>query len=313
MRIWLLATLLFVASTPSMTLDKHTLLSDLKRLSSDEMAGRKPGTEGHKRAQSFIIERYQKLGLKAFDQDYRQHFSYRKNFKDNPGVNLIAYLPGHIFSDQYIVITAHYDHLGTRGERIYNGADDNASGVAAMLSLAQRMVKNRPNHSVIFFATDAEEDGLKGAEHFVKNPPVPLESIKLNVNLDMIANGGKKRQLYLAGRKSLPQAIPYFKSFREQVNQTDIKLTFGHDRYRHAHLHRGEDRVNWLNASDHGPFNKKGIPYLYFGVDTHAHYHKTSDTYENVDLTFYVSAVKTIAQALNEVDQIGFVAVNGKH
>ena len=103
---------------------------------------------------------------------------------------MVAWLEGTQYPDKYIVITAHYDHLGKSGGKIYNGADDNASGVAAMLSIAEQLRRSRPKHSVIFLATDAEEKGLYGAKAFVQKPPVEISSIRFNLNLDMLAQGG---------------------------------------------------------------------------------------------------------------------------
>lgn len=289
------------------TIDRTKLFADFTRLASDEMAGRRPGTQGHDLAQAFLIKRFSHIGLKAFNGDFKQRFTYRKNFKDHAGVNLIGYIEGSQSPDKFVVVTAHYDHLGTTGNRIYNGADDNASGVAALLALASSFSLRPPRHSIIFFATDAEEDGLKGSMHFVKHPPVSIEDIVLNINMDMIANGGKKKELFLAGRKTLPQARPFLAELKTQMSSQGLRLKFGHDRRRFSPLGRSGSRVDWTNASDHGPFNKLDIPYLYFGVDIHHHYHKPSDTVENADMNFYLAAVQTIYSTLKKVDSFELV------
>ena len=99
------------------------------------------------------------------------------------------------------MITAHYDHIGHQDSKVFNGADDNASGVAAMLTLARKIKEVGSNNSVIFVATDAEEKGLWGSKHFVNFPPIKLEDIQYNINLDMVARGEVKNRLYVSGTR----------------------------------------------------------------------------------------------------------------
>jgi hypothetical protein len=177
--------------------ETNQLLEHVQQLSSDKMAGRKPGTNGHLLAQAYIIKQFSQARLAAFDNDYIKPFKYN----DKTGTNILGWLQGKTHDEDYLVVTAHYDHLGQRGNRVMNGADDNASGVAALLMLAGYFSENTPHHSMIFLATDAEEQGLYGAKAFVKNSPVALTKIRLNINLDMIANGGRKKNLVHRWRK----------------------------------------------------------------------------------------------------------------
>src|SRR5690606_30456084 len=96
-----------------------------------------------------------------------------------PAANVVGMVRGTDDPDEYIVVTAHFDHLGRQGNQVYHGADDNASGTAGLIELARYFAAHPPEHSMIFAALDAEEHGLLGARHFVADPPVPLENIVL--------------------------------------------------------------------------------------------------------------------------------------
>ncbi|WP_199610290.1 M20/M25/M40 family metallo-hydrolase [Flocculibacter collagenilyticus] len=289
------------------TINQTRLMADLHLLSDDWMQGRKTGTTGNKRAQQFLEYRFTQLGLRKFNHSYKQPFRYPSGFSSRAGTNLVAMLTGTQFADQYIVITAHYDHLGKQGNRIFNGADDNASGVAAMLALARYLTAHAPRHSIIFVATDAEEVGLYGAKAFVANPPVDQNKIVLNINLDMVAQGGKRKRLYIAGTRhnnALRTIIaPYLETSK-------ICLKFGHDtKSRGA---RGDavstllgksNTIDWRNASDHAAFINAGIPYLYFGVDEHPYYHTEQDTAERIEPIFYTAVTEAILAITQRVDQ----------
>lgn len=268
--------LLSVSSVATFCLHAATdLLHDIQQLSDDRMSGRKTATSGAEQARSYIQQRFFALGLTALNTDFQHSFNYSSGFSDKQGINLIAELRGCSQPDAYIVMTAHYDHLGIIRGKIYNGADDNASGVAAMLALAA-LLKTQPcpHYSYLFVSTDAEEEGLYGAKFFVASPPVPLQQVVLNLNLDMLSRGERQNKLYLYGAFSLPGVADYLKTKDFAVN---LKL-----RNRGKGL-RGQNRLDWANASDHAPFRRAGIPYLFFGVDTHTHYHTPQDDWQNID------------------------------
>ncbi|MGX5202834.1 M20/M25/M40 family metallo-hydrolase [Aliikangiella sp. IMCC44632] len=304
LKILLLAALVLLLSacvssqycaTQTQALDyvnKPLLLADLKQLSSDHMQGRKVNTQGSQLAQNFIQQRFQQLQLKSFLPNYRQSFNF--GAAQTPAVNLIGYQSGRRFPQKYIVVTAHYDHLGKKGQQIYNGADDNASGVAAMLSIANYFKQFPTQHSLIFVATDAEEAGLHGAKAFIDNAPVPLQKIQLNVNLDMLAQPGKRNRLYMAGLKKSPQLASIFK---QSLSQAKVCLVRGHEGISGV-SRKNNTRINWNQASDHQAFWEAGIPYIYFGVDTHRHYHKPNDTFANIDPEFFSAAVDSIIQSV---------------
>ncbi|MFC6100581.1 M28 family peptidase [Olivibacter domesticus] len=267
-----------------------TLLNDIKTLSSDNYEGRKTGTAGAEKARAYITERFTKLGIKPFpDQsNYLQPFMFQaKDSKQFTGQNVLGYIPGKL--KECIVISAHYDHLGTEGNKIYNGADDNASGVAALLHFAEYFSKNPPNFTLIFAAFDAEEMGLKGAKAFVDAPPVALHQIKLNINMDMIAHNDKN-ELYACGTFTHPELKKYIITDHES-----IKITLGHDDPKTGH-------DDWTNQSDQGAFNAKNIPFIYFGVEDHKDYHQPTDDFENINQDFFVGATKAILAVIKNID-----------
>lgn len=278
-------------------IDQQTLITNLTNLSSDLMEGRKTESVGNKRALDLISSLYAELQLNHFDTSFTRPFTFKKGFKEYQGNNIVGYQTGTKYPNQYLVISAHYDHIGKKGSRVYNGADDNASGVAGMIAMAKYFQKKPPHYSIIYLATDAEELGLYGAKAFVGSPPIPLKNIKLNVNMDMISQGGRKKRLYVAGTRKYKHLKPLINA---QLETAQVCLKKGHDSRRVGFS--GRAGVNWAKASDHAAFDKHDIPYLYFGVDVHKRYHQLTDTVDKIDPTFYTAAVESIINTVEYID-----------
>ncbi|WP_416306028.1 M28 family peptidase [Neptunicella sp. SCSIO 80796] len=283
-------------TTINESVDGERLWLDLQTLSADEMQGRELGH--NQLAQQFLSRRYQQIGLSQFDPDYLQIFVHEYLIGNVQGANVVGWLEGREYPQQYAVITAHYDHLGKKGRRIYNGTDDNASGVAALLALATQIAKQPLRHSVIFLATDGEEKGFFGATAFIDAPPVELSAIKLNLNMDMISYPGRKRTLYLAGAKAYPQLNPIVE---DAIAQAGVCLKVGHEGVSRGYS--SDKRIDWRKASDHKVFAQKNIPFMYFGVNDHRYYHTDKDDIANIDATFYQAAVETILNSLRLWDR----------
>ncbi len=276
----------------SKIIDSERLIKDIKYLSSDELKGRETGTAESAIARKYIRKRFKKSGIRAFKKDYFQEFSFKNSRgKTYNGVNVVGRIKGKAEPSKYIVITAHYDHEGVKKGEIYNGADDNASGTAALLAIAKYFKKNKPKHSLIFAAFDAEEKGLRGARYFVDNLPVKKDDILLNVNMDMISRNDKG-ELYVGGTYHYPYLKPYLRTVQKKA---PVKLLFGHDDPK-----LGPN--DWTFQSDHGAFHRKKIPFIYFGVEDHKDYHKPTDDFENIQPKFYVSVVETIVMAVKSID-----------
>lgn len=270
----------------------NQVLQDVEILAADSMGGRLPNTPGHAKAQQYLLQRFQSIGLKPVGQQYQQEFAFTPRGAQQPvnGVNLVGMVPGK--TDKVIVITAHYDHVGTRNGKVFNGADDDASGIGAILALATHFQKQKPQHTLVFVAFDAEEMGLAGSKAFVENLPFAKDNVVLNVNLDMVSISEKK-ELYVSGTYHHPS----FKPLLEQVKVPEgLNLRFGHDR-----PEQGQD--DWTFQSDHGSFHRAKIPFLYFGVEDHPHYHKETDEFQNIHQPFYLNAVETILRAVQVLDK----------
>lgn len=278
----------------SSVINAEKLLRDVEVLAADDMQGRGIGTAGGAKAREYVVKRFKEVGLESFVGSYLQpfEFTFRNGAKAN-GVNVIGYIQGKKIKDKYIVITAHYDHVGIQKGEIYNGADDDASGTSALFALAEYFNKNRPAHSIIFVAFDGEESGLRGSRHFVANPPVAKESIVLNINMDMVAHNDKN-ELYAAGTYHYPALKT---PLEKVVKSAKVKLLLGHDR---PEL-KSDD---WTNQSDHGSFHQAKIPFIYFGVEDHTDYHKPTDDFVNINQQFYIRAVETILEAVKIFDKI---------
>lgn len=280
--------------------DAERLMADLRYLASDELAGRGVGTPGNAAAREYIVSAFERIGLAPVAGSYTHAFRFtgRRDGVEREGVNVLGVVEGTTHPDRWIVVTAHYDHVGIgrpdeSGDSIYNGADDNASGTAALLALAAYFKEHRPAHTILFAALDAEEMGLQGASALVAQPPVPLEQIVANVNMDMVSRGDKG-ELYAVGTYHYPQLLPLVERI---AARSKITLLTGHDR---PDLPPGDD---WTMASDHGPFHRAGIPFLYFGVEDHPDYHRPSDEADKVDPAFYAAAVETVIDAVREIDR----------
>lgn len=270
------------------------LLSDLEYLSSDELEGRAVGSQGSKKARAFIVKRFHKIGLEPVGKGYELPFQFKRRDMPHNGVNIVGMVKGSVYPSSYIVVTAHYDHLPVKGDSIYNGADDNASGTAAVMTMAEYFKKNPAQHSLIFVAFDAEEVGHQGANSFVSNPPVDIKQIRLNVNVDMISRN-EKEELYAVGTYYYPFLKPYVE---QAAKKTKLHIRFGHDSPEYVK----ED--NWTNSSDHAAFHKVQIPFLYFGVEDHPDYHHPSDEFANIDPAFYLRAVQFTIDAIEQLDKL---------
>ncbi|HEX6938405.1 MAG TPA: M28 family peptidase [Longimicrobiales bacterium] len=280
--------------------DADRLLADIRFLASDALAGRRVGTAGNARAREYVLAAFRRIGLEPAGDGYTREFRFigRRDSVEYHGTNVVGMIRGTEHPDRYIVLTAHYDHVGigaadASGDSIYNGADDNASGTAALLALAAYFQEHRPAHSILFAALDAEEMGLQGARAFVRHPPVPLASIAVNVNMDMVGRN-EKGELYVAGTHHYPFLKPYVERIAARA---PVRLLTGHDS---PDLPEGQD---WTGASDHGAFHAAKIPFLYFGVEDHPDYHRPSDEIDGIQPDFFTAAVETVLAVVLELDR----------
>jgi len=287
------------ATAPAPTIEGERVLRDLSILAADSMEGRRAGTPGGARARAYLLGQMRAIGLEPVGSGFEHPFEFtgRGGGARQQGVNLLGTVRGTRHPDRYLVVSAHYDHVGigrpVDGDSIYNGADDNASGVAALLELARYFRANPPENTLVFAFWDAEESGLQGARAFIASPALPMDAIVLNVNMDMVSRS-ERGELYAAGASKWPFLRPYL----DRVSaRAPIRLLQGHDT---PHPTPQDD---WTMQSDQGPFHAAGVPFVYFGVEDHPGYHHPSDEVEAVTPGFYVGAVATIADAVATLDR----------
>lgn len=293
---WLAASAaLIVACSPAGPAPKADvkLATEVMRiLSADDMQGRRAGTEGNAKARFYISEQAARLngGVAPTEQSFVRSMTRRNGESfDALGTNLILTLPGQTAGGPILDITAHYDHLGVQGDEVFNGADDNASGVGALLAILKSFQKRPPEHEVRLIWLDTEESGLAGAYHYVETQI--NDRPRVNMNLDMIAQN-EAGTIYMSGAHHTPALKPLVEQAAASV---DIQVKFGND--------RPEDgSSDWTMQSDHGAFHAVGIPFVYFGVEDHPHYHRTTDEFATIPIASYHAAVQLAVNTAHVLD-----------
>lgn len=270
------------------------LMPRLRALAHDSMEGRGAGTPGGARGRAYIERELRAMGASPAGATFQVPVRVRaRPGADSLGANVVARIPGRRRGGPVLVLSAHHDHLGVRGDSIYNGADDDASGSVALLALAERFLAAPLEHDVIFAWFEAEESGMLGSRAFVDAPPVPREQIALNVNMDMVSRHEGGGTLWVAGTSHYPFLKPVAESV---VGQATIPIRFGHDT---PSARRSDD---WTGSSDHAPFHRAGIPFLYLGVEDHPDYHRPGDDADKVDPVFYSATVSWAERLVRALD-----------
>lgn len=294
----LLVPLLLCLAAPrpsaAQEIDAASLMRDLGVLAHDSMGGRLVGSEGSVMAREWIVSRLETLGVQVDSQS----FPILRADDVLTGVNVAALIPGtDPEAERAVIVSAHYDHVGVREGEIYNGADDNASGTAALLAFAEALVERPLRRTAVLLFLDAEEGGLRGARHFVEEAGESLlEEAEINLNLDMVSRS--EDELWVVGTYQNPALRPVVEGVEPAAGVT---LRFGHD----SPEWTGAD--NWSGASDHAAFDRAGLPFLYFGVEDHPDYHRPGDDPEKVDSAWYRASVETIlriTRALDAADEV---------
>jgi len=286
---------------------ERELMSHLSFLASDAVQGREAGTPFEKVAATYLIAHHQRWGNPPFlKNSYIHTFPLRRirpttENPDNPknsskkkpvqtskslydtliAWNVLAYRPGTVQPGQYVILSAHYDHLGvnSRGE-VYNGADDNGSGTAVLLEAARLLsLLPPPKRSIIFFHTGAEEKGLVGAFRFVRDSLIPLDSIVAVLNVDML---GRADTLHQPGENYLyaigpAYTTPRLKEIHEAVNAACCGWQFDYRYDDKSHPER------LFYRSDHYAFAQKGVPAVFYFGGLHGDYHQTTDDIEKIE------------------------------
>ena len=260
---------------------------------SDEFEGRDTGEPGQKKAVEYLRNYYKSIGIEPGDLegDYFQEMTLtmRGRRGQEPRTveteNVVAIIKGSEKPDEYVVITAHLDHVGVDDKGIYNGADDDGSGTVALLEIAEAFKKaadkgKGPKRSIVFLHVTGEEKGLLGSAYYADNPIYPLENTVVNLNVDMIGRIDPSRReknrdyIYLIG--SDHDSVDLH-NLSEQTNAESVNMTLD---YR---FNDKNDPNRFYYRSDHYNFAKNGIPIIFYFTGTHADYHKVTDTPDKIE------------------------------
>lgn len=280
----------------------------LYEFASDEFEGRNTGEPGQKLAVNFIRDFYKANDIVKADntEDYFQKFlvDFSERQVANPNninplesssideenidwvktENVAAIIKGDVYPNEYIVLTAHLDHVGIEDGEIYNGADDDGSGSMALLEIAQafklaELDGNRPKRSIVILHVSAEEKGLLGSEYYAENPLYPLNETITNLNVDMIGRTDPTREsdndnyIYLIGTDRLSSMLH---ETSEKVNSRTVNLELD---YR---FNAWDDPNRFYERSDHFNFAKNNIPVIFYFSGTHEDYHGPGDTPDKI-------------------------------
>jgi hypothetical protein len=222
------------------------------------------------------------ISLSSYHTDIE--LNIEKNTKVLKSSNVIGVLPGTTLNDEYVLITAHYDHEGKREDTIFYGADDNGSGTVSVIELAEAFAKaksegNGPQRSIVFLLLSGEEKGLWGSAYYANNPIYPLDKTSAVLNMDMIGRTDSKRKktpdyIYIIGDDKLSSDL---RPISESVNKQYTSL------YLDYKYNDPKDHYKLYYRSDHYNFAKYGVPSIFYFSGLHADYHQPTDTPEKIN------------------------------
>ncbi|WP_343662121.1 M28 family metallopeptidase [Chryseobacterium mucoviscidosis] len=298
---------------------KEIKAEDLKKnlyvIASDEMEGRDTGSPGQKRAGEYMVNYYKGLGIsypKALGSYYQKvpaDFMKKRGGGNLPdSENILAFIEGSEKPEEIVVISGHYDHVGTRNGVVYNGADDDGSGTVAVMEIAKafqaaKKAGNGPKRSILFLHVTGEEHGLFGSEFYTDNPVFPLANTVVDLNIDMIGrddpeNRGKQ-YVYVIGSEMLSSQL---KVINEAANKktNNLELNYKYD--------DPNDTERLYYRSDHYNFAKNNVPVAFFFDGIHEDYHKPTDDVEKIDYNLLAKRTQlvftTAWEIANRADRI---------
>jgi Zn-dependent M28 family amino/carboxypeptidase len=285
----------------NIVIDSNMVRKHLYTLAADDMEGRKSGTAGIEKAAVYIENEFKKIGLSTFSdlENYRQTFTFknRRTNEDITSSNIIGVLEGSSKKDEYVIISAHYDHLGMKmsgdGDLIYNGANDDASGVTGVLALAAYFKEVRHERTLVFVAFTAEEMGLIGSTHFGKG--IDATKFVAGINLEMIGKTPSfgPNTAWLTGfeRSDFGTII--------QQNLEGSGYQLFPDPYK---------KFNLFFSSDNASLARLGVPSHTFSttpIDVDPDYHQLSDEAETLNITVITQTIQAVAKGTESI-------INGK-
>ena len=281
------------------TITAKELMDNLYVYSSDYFQGRETGTLGQKRAIDFLQNFYTTSDIESADgtQNYLQPMTLLIKGKKVETENLASIIKGSEYPDEYIIITAHLDHIGIdENGDINNGADDDGTGNVALLEMAEAFKQAEkegfgPKRSLVFLHVTGEEKGLLGSKYYTENPLYPIKNTVANLNIDMIGRVNPKREsedpnyIYLIGSDKLSQELhDISEAVNDKYIQLELDYTYNDER----------DPNRFYYRSDHYNFAKKNIPVIFYFNGTHEDYHKPTDTANKINYPILEKRIKLI-------------------
>lgn len=265
------------------------LKKNLMVIASDEMQGRDTGSEGQKAAGKYMINFYKNLGIsypKALGSYYqivpKEALKTRRG--DLPeSENILAFIEGTEKPEEIIVVSAHYDHVGTKDGVVYNGADDDGSGTVAVMEIAEafqeaKKVGKGPKRSILFLHVTGEEHGLLGSKYYSDNPVFDMKNTVVDLNIDMIGRSDKENEgkdyVYVIGSEMLSSQLKVINEAANKITH-NLELNYKYD--------DPNDTQRLYYRSDHYNFAKHGVPVAFFFDGIHADYHQPTDDPEKID------------------------------
>lgn len=285
------------------TISSAKMQSRLSFISDDLTKGRASGTPGNLIVSSFLREEFSRLGMIPFySTTLTQSFTISES--SVIGRNVVGVIPSLYYTDEYILISAHYDHLGIIGGNIYNGADDNASGVTALLTIAElfsqmRELRQGPRKNIIFALFDAKESNLEGSKHFSTNLPVKSSKISHCINIDQIgctfAPPGKRENyiLYVADSKIRGDIKKRLNGVKRQF---EMEIEIDHTFYNSPAFYE-----IFLRTSDQYNTSAAGIPSVMFTSGIHMHTYKPTDEHYFINYEILTERIKLLYYLINNL------------
>lgn len=282
-------------------IDPDDLRTLLAAFAADSMEGRRAGTAGDRRAAAFLAAELERLDVAPAGPDgsYLQRFAIAppgSSLADS-SQNVVGLIPGSdpALADEVVALGAHFDHLGVGspvgGDSIYNGADDDGSGTVSLLELVEALsLGPRPRRSVMVVFHGAEEAGLLGSQHLTTDPPMPLDSIVAQLNLDMLGRNSPD-SLFVIGAGRISSELDDI--VRRQAQAAGLALDYTLDAEDHP------ERLYY--RSDHYSYARHGIPVAFFFAGLHPDYHQPSDEIEKIDFEKLERAAELVYRVTWEV------------
>jgi len=281
----------------SFFIDSTMVRKHLYTLASDDMQGRKSGTKGIEKAAKYIENEFKKIGLSTFDglDSFRQTFNFkpRGSKEEITSSNIIGVLEGSSKKEEYVIISAHYDHLGMKqsgsGDLIFNGANDDASGVTGVLTLAEYFKKVGNERSIVFVAFTAEEMGLIGSTYFGKG--IDASKFVAGINLEMIGKtpSSGPNTAWLTGF----ERSDFGKIVQKNLEGSGYQLF--PDPYK---------KFNLFFRSDNASLARLGVPSHTFSttaIDVDKDYHQVSDHPETLNMTVITQTIQAVAKGTKSI------------